>query len=128
MPKKSKIRPLTQEWKNALRGNFLDMADLDEDDEEEIEDALNEANTESGMLSTYRVGPYLIIPTMSDYSESSVRVLAAVGFILDQTLEVLVGNCSCATLVFVEDPAYEGPRGVLLASQVYTQNRHVLLS
>ena len=126
MPKKSKICPLTLEWKNALRGNFLETADLDEEDE--IEDALDEENTESGMLSTYRVGPYLIIPTMSDYSESRVRVLAAVGFILDQTLEVLVGNCSCATLVFVEDPAYRGPRGVLLASQVYALNRHVLLS
>lgn len=125
MPKKPKIRPLTPEWKNALRENFLDMADLDED---EIEDALDEENTEAGALSTYRVGPYVIIPTMSDYSESSVRVLAAVGFVLEKTLEVLVGNCNCETLVFVEDPGYEAPRGVLIASQVYGKNRHVMLS
>lgn len=111
MPKRFKIRPLTQEWKNALRDNFLDRYDLDD---EEIEDVLDEKDTKQDALTKYRIGPYLVIPTMSDDSESRVDVIAAVGFIVEKAIDVDVGNCSCGTVVFVEDPTYVGKRGVLI--------------
>ena len=125
MPKNSRIRPLPTDWKNALRSNFLELVDYDE---EEIEGALDEEDTKSEPLSKYRLGPYIIIPTMSDDEQSSVRVLAAVGFIVEKVLEVVVGNCSCETIVLVEDPVYTSERGVLLSCNTYSLHWNVLLS
>lgn len=97
-------------------------------DEEEIECALDEENTQTEALSKYRVGPYIIIPTMSGDDQSRVHVLAAVGFVLEKTLEVVTGHCSCEALVFLEDQSYTAERGVLIACQDHALNWNILLS
>ena len=110
MPKYTPIPTLlTPEWKKAFAENWLD-------EYQEVDSLDNDpVDTVHRPLSEYRIGPYLIVPTMSDDRDSKVHVLAAVGFSLEKEINVPVGNSDCKALVFIEIPTFTGPRGVLLS-------------
>lgn len=126
MPRKPKSI-LTPKWQAALKKGWLDQ----NADDEEIDYALSPDSgdeTNALKLSDYRLGNYVIIPTMSDDSESYVRVLAAVGFVLEREFDIPVSNSDCTTLVFVEIPDFEGPRALLVACGFSSLNWQNLLT
>ena len=125
MPKNNAPSVLTPDWKAALRAGWLE----EEPDDEEIDYCFEEGGptTEEGKLAPHRLGPYLVIPAMSDDSESSVRVLSVVGFTQMHTIDVPISNSTCQALTFMEDPNFVGDRGALIACNYQHLHWQVLL-
>lgn len=103
------LSSLSAAWQETLASGWLDngVYVLDEMLTQDIE-------LVSGDLADYLVGNTLIVPTMSDDDVIGAKPLSVVGFRFIKTIDVNMGNPSCAAHVYEQDPDHTGPRGVLM--------------
>ncbi len=113
-PAKAKKSPLTATWKKAFEAGWVEDCYPPEEMLYDEDAASEHEKTVRVKLSAHRVGNAVIVPTMSDDNGIATRVLAVVGFKKTKVVDVNMGNPSCTTLVYEEDPKHTGPRGLLL--------------
>lgn len=110
----TKKSPLTAAWKKAFEAGWVEDCYPPEEMLQGDDAASGREETVRTSLAAHRVGTAVIVPTMSDDNEISIRVLSVVGFKKTKSVNVNMGNPSCTTLVYEEDPKHTGPRGLLL--------------
>lgn len=110
----AKKSPMTSIWKKAFEAGWVEDCYPPEEMLHDDDAASEREETVRTALSAHRVGNAVIVPTMSDDNGIATRVLSVVGFKKTKAVNVNMGNPSCTTLVYEEDPTHTGPRGLLL--------------
>lgn len=113
-PTNAKKSPLTAAWKKAFDAGWVEDCYPSEEMLNDEDVASEREEVVHVPLASHRVGNAVIVPTMSDDNGIATRVLAVVGFKQTKAVDVNMGNPSCTTLVYEEDPKHTGPRGLLL--------------